>query len=70
MSDCSERRSGAEFFRNLLVESVRQILESSYPGYDIERKRMGCLFPNHELKTACSKFIALNQWLDHLALAK
>jgi uncharacterized LabA/DUF88 family protein len=25
---------------------------------------------NHELKTACSKFISLNQWLDHLALAK
>jgi hypothetical protein len=30
-----------------LVESVRQILESNYPGYDIERKRMGCLFPNY-----------------------
>lgn len=25
---------------------------------------------NHEIKTACSKFISLNQWLDHLALAK
>jgi hypothetical protein len=30
-----------------LVESARQILESSYPGYDIERKKMGCLFPNY-----------------------
>jgi hypothetical protein len=30
-----------------LVGSVRQILESNYPGYDIERKKMGCLFPNY-----------------------
>jgi uncharacterized LabA/DUF88 family protein len=25
---------------------------------------------NHEIKAACSKFISLNQWLDHLALAR
>jgi hypothetical protein len=30
-----------------MVVAVRQILESSYPGYDIERKKMGCLFPNY-----------------------
>jgi hypothetical protein len=30
-----------------LVQNVRQILESNYPGYDIGRKKMGCLFPNY-----------------------
>ncbi len=30
-----------------LVESVRRILESNYPGYNIEQKKMGCLFPNY-----------------------
>ena len=30
-----------------LVESARRILEDPYPGYDIGRKKVGCLFPDY-----------------------
>jgi hypothetical protein len=35
-----------------IAEGLQRIIEARYPGYDIDRKKVGCLFPEHVMVAA------------------